>query len=110
MLDPSLRTSEARRLPCPHAEAVKTMKQVGPVPRPCAARNGVDSAALGHDSAQGAIGRNGTFDLGVAHPEQRTEQHAATHQQHLEESRWQVEGVMVGGHRRAPYLTAHTGV
>jgi hypothetical protein len=55
----SSRSAEARGIVCPDIETVKTMKQVGPIPRSCAAGDVVDGAALGHNSAQGAIGRDG---------------------------------------------------
>src|SRR6267143_535930 len=60
------RSAKARSIVGPNTEAVETMKQIGPVPRPCAARDVVDGAALGHGSAQGAIGRDGGSHLGLA--------------------------------------------
>ncbi len=80
------RSAEARGIVCPDTEAVKTMKQVGPIPRPCAARDVVDGAALGHGSAQGAIGRDGGGHLGLAAGKQHAEQQTTTEQEGAQQS------------------------
>ena len=49
-------------------------------------------------------------DLCLATPEQRAEQHTGSHQERTEESRGQVQSVVVGGHSRAPlHARAHPG-
>src|SRR5262249_21127118 len=51
-------STEACSVVRPDTEAVKTVKQIGPIFRLCAARYIVDGATAGHGSAQGGIGRN----------------------------------------------------
>src|SRR5262245_64195038 len=86
MLDPRLLTGEARRLSCPHAEAVKTMKQIGPVARPGTARDRVDGAALGHRRPQSAVRYDGGGHLGEATGEPHTEQETTTEQEGMQPS------------------------
>src|SRR5262245_41057700 len=102
MLNPSLLTGEARRITFPNTEAVKTMKQIGTIARPGASRDAVDGAALSYGSAQGAIGRHGTFDVSVADGQPQAEQEDDNNPEHAKPS----QHTIAEGHERSPFPRA----
>ena len=76
------------------------MEQIGPMPG--APGNVEDGTALGDRRPQRAIGRQGTFNLGVANRQPQTEQEDAPEPEHAKPSQY----TMAEGHKRSPFPRA----